>query len=113
MSSTGPHEGTLRVMPLLTLSTAYTILRPFFRPRHSNSPSLKFEDWEVDTEGTAFPGSVMGKTQEMNEGTHPHLRLDKNMVSVPKVEPGDQVYCKCHVFGDGLHLIQGFLFVFG
>lgn len=35
----------------------------------------------------------MGKTQELNEMTHPHLRLGKTMVSVPRVEPGDQVYC--------------------
>ncbi|MCJ1394932.1 hypothetical protein MMC18_007813 [Xylographa bjoerkii] len=32
MSSTGPKEGTLMVNPLLQLSTAYLLLRPFFTP---------------------------------------------------------------------------------
>ncbi|RDB20698.1 Uncharacterized protein YbiU [Hypsizygus marmoreus] len=96
MSSTGPNEGTLRVLPLLTLSSAYIMLRPFFRPRSAHSTSLNFEDWEVDIDGTSFPGSGMGKTQELNETTHPHLRLDK-MVSMPRVEPGDQVYWHCDV----------------
>lgn len=102
MSSTGPGEGTLRVLPLLSLATTYIILRPFFRPKFATSTSLKFEDWEVDLEGTAFPGSVMGKTQELNEKTHPHLRLDRTMVSAPRVEPGDQVYWHC----DGIHAVE-------
>ena len=93
LSSTGPNEGTLRVLPMLSLSTAYIILRPFFRPKNPHFTSLKFEDWEVDLDGPRFPGSSIGKTQELNERTHPHLRLGRTMVSVPRVEPGDQVYC--------------------
>jgi hypothetical protein len=77
---------------MLPLASAYIILRPFFRPKSVNS-SLAFEDWELDIDGTSFPGSVMAKTQELNETTHPHLRLDKTMISLPKMEPGDQVYC--------------------
>lgn len=97
LSSTGPNEGTLRVLPMLSLSTAYTILRPFFRPKNPHSTSLKFEDWEVDLDGPRFPGSSIGKTQELNERTHPHLKLGRTMVSVPRVEPGDQVYWHCDV----------------
>lgn len=67
------------------------MLRPFFRPLLPGS--LKFEDWEVDLDSPKFPGSSIGKTQELNEKTHPHLRLDKTMISIPKVQPGDQVYC--------------------
>ncbi|KAG5634131.1 hypothetical protein H0H81_003270 [Sphagnurus paluster] len=93
LSSTGPGEGTLRVLPMLSLATVYLMLRPFFRPRHSSSASLKFGDWEPDTEGTAFPGSAMRKTQELNPTTHPHLALEQTMVSMPRVEPGNQVYC--------------------
>jgi len=92
MSSTGPNEGTLRVLPFLSLTCTYMMLRPFFRPRSASSASLKFEDWEVDTTST-FPGTGIGSAQEFSEKTHPHLRLDKMMVSIPKVEPGDQVYC--------------------
>ena len=90
MSVAGPGEGTLRVVPLLKPATAYLILRPFFRPRTSSSG---LDDWVVDLESPAFPGSQMGKTQEVNETTHPHLQLDRTVVSVPRIEPGDQIYC--------------------
>ncbi|KAH7915082.1 DUF1479-domain-containing protein [Hygrophoropsis aurantiaca] len=102
MSTTGAGEGTLRVLPMLSLATAYIILRPFFRPIVSlsalrGSQSLAAEDWELDLDSSSFPGSVPGKTQELNQSTHPHLRLDKTMVSVPTIQPGDQVYWHCDV----------------
>ncbi|TFK74767.1 DUF1479-domain-containing protein [Pluteus cervinus] len=97
MSSTGPNEGTLRVLPFLKLSTAYIMLRPFFRPKSSTSTSLEADDWVLDLEATSFPGSQIRKTQELNDKTHPHLRLDKTMVSIPRVEPGDQVFWHCDV----------------
>ncbi|KAJ7464578.1 hypothetical protein FB451DRAFT_1263902 [Mycena latifolia] len=105
MSSTGPGEGTLLVLPMLSLATAYWMLRPFFRPRDPSSTSLKWEDWnELDLDGTEFPGSGMGTGQELNDATHPHLRLEKTMVSMPHVEPGDQVYWHC----DLIHAVEGF-----
>ena len=83
------------------------MLRPFFQPKvflPNGEPSLAAEDWEVDLESTVFPGSEMAKAQGLNERTHPHLRLDKTMISIPRVEPGDQVYCeltsndkRCHI----------------
>lgn len=106
MSTTGVNEGTLRVLPMLSLATAYIILRPFFKPRsiaawmtgqslrEAQNVSLAAEDWELNLEGSEFPGSVPGKTQELNDATHPHLRLSETMVSIPKIEPGDQVYCE-------------------
>ncbi|PPQ71598.1 hypothetical protein CVT24_006458 [Panaeolus cyanescens] len=103
LSSTGPGEGTLRVFPNLSLATAYLILRPFFRPRHASSTSLKADDWVLDVESSTFPGSSIGKTQELNEKTHPHLQLARTMTSVPKVEPGDQVYWHCDV----IHAVEG------
>ncbi|KAJ3505316.1 hypothetical protein NLJ89_g7485 [Agrocybe chaxingu] len=102
LSSTGPNEGTLLVLPMLNLSSAYILLRPFFRPLNPLSDSLKFEDWTVDLDSSAFPGSSIGKTQELNEKTHPHLRLGKTMVSIPRVEPGDQVYWHC----DTVHAVE-------
>lgn len=107
LSSTGAGEGTLRVLPFLNLSTAYILLRPFFRPKPSalrlagssgtGAIPLEFDHWEVDLESTAFPGSEMGQAQVLSEATHPHLRLGKTVTSIPRVEPGDQVYCKCPV----------------
>lgn len=63
------------------------MLRPFFRPAAASG------EWELDLESNLFPGSVPGKTQELNAETRPHLRLGKTMTSVPKIQPGDQVYC--------------------
>lgn len=91
MSDTGPGEGTLHVCPLLTHSTAYTILRPFF--------DLKTNEPQLDN---TFPGSVPGTCQEYNPVTHPHLDLETTMVSVPKVEPGDFVAWHC----DSLHSVD-------
>lgn len=87
MSSTGPGEGTLKVFPNIKLATAYMILRPFFALNPSTSR------WEPDLTSSSFPGSGMGTTQELSDTTHPHMRLKECMVSIPRVEPGDQVYC--------------------
>ena len=89
LSTTGPSEGTLRVCPMLPLTSAYLMLRPFFRP----NLGLSLRDWVPDLESTSFPGSVMARAQELNSVTHPHLQLDCTMVSAPRVEPGDQIYC--------------------
>ncbi|PCH36633.1 DUF1479-domain-containing protein [Wolfiporia cocos MD-104 SS10] len=98
LSDTGAGEGTLRVLPLLSLSSAYIMLRPFFRRRSDVDPrSLRAEDWELDLESTEFPGSAPGKTQELNASTHPHLDPERAMVSIPRVEPGDQVFWHCDV----------------
>jgi len=101
MSTTGPGEGTLRVGPFLKLVTAYVILRPFFKPR---TPFSGLDDWVVDLESATFPGSQMGKTQELSDATHPHLQLSRTMVSVPRVEPGDQIFWHC----DLVHAVEGF-----
>jgi hypothetical protein len=72
---------------MLSLATTYIMLRPFFRP------GLAGREWELDLESSSFPGSVPGKGQELNEETHPHLRLGETMTSIPEIQPGDQVYC--------------------
>ncbi|KAI0669555.1 DUF1479-domain-containing protein [Trametes maxima] len=100
LSSTGAGEGTLRVLPSLSLATAYLILRPFFRLRTDlaagvTKPSdipLDADAWVLDLENTAFPGSTPGKTQAITPESHPHLRIEETIVSIPHVEPGDQVY---------------------
>lgn len=98
LSTAGTRQGTLRLLPFLPLSTAYIMLRPFFRLRPGYKLSdgeiaLAAENWEVDLESTNFPGSEMAKAQCLSEESHPHLRLDKSLVTIPQVDPGDQVYC--------------------
>ena len=78
------------------------MLRPFFRLKGSaarqagasGTVPLGFDAWEVNLDGSEFPGSEMGKGQMLNDLSHPHLKLDQTMMSIPKVEPGDQVYCE-------------------
>ncbi|KAM0789026.1 hypothetical protein ACM66B_003092 [Microbotryomycetes sp. NB124-2] len=105
LSSTGPSEGTLRVMPLIREATAYWVLRPFFKPINQEEPRpdgtyseqfLSAENWEFDATSSEFPGCVLGGSIELNPVTHPHLRLSISMTSVPHVEPGDVVFWHDH-----------------
>lgn len=85
MSETGPGEGTLKVYPGIRYSSAYTILRPFFKETAQGV-------WELDLKNSAFPGSAMARAQEYDGPlgvSHPHLELAQTMTSMPKVQPGD------------------------
>ena len=87
---------------MLSLATAYIILRPFFSlppevasgVKSATDIPLDADAWVLDLDNPAFPGSTPGKTQAITPLTHPHLRIDKTVVSIPRVEPGDQVYCE-------------------
>jgi hypothetical protein len=80
-------------VPFLKLSTAYILLRPFFKPKPGFEASLEADDWEPDLEHGEFHGTSPGRAQTLSAKSHPHLQLDKTVVSVDLVEPGDQVYC--------------------
>lgn len=84
LSHTGTGEGTLRVLPNLKLSMAYIMLRPLF------------QDNEFDDSQPTFPGSEPGQTQffPTNEW-HPHLNIDKAIIGIPPVKPGDYVFWHC------------------
>lgn len=62
----------------------WLLLRPFF--------DVKSSQLALDS---SFSGSAPGACQEYNDETHPHLQLDRKMVSMPKVEPGDYVAWHC------------------
>jgi len=103
MSETEPHQGTLKVFPDVLLSNAYIILRPFFRPLVSveSKEILDVNNWEYAISYAEFPGILPkdgGFTgPRPTTGTHPHMMLDKMMISVPKVMPGDTVFWHCDV----------------
>ncbi|KAF8306710.1 hypothetical protein DL93DRAFT_2088537 [Clavulina sp. PMI_390] len=105
MSTTRANEGTLQVFPNVLLSSAYWVLRPFFKPSQSlqqlggdKDKYLAFENWsQLDLDSPNFPNSVPGRGQELNLDSHPHLDLARTMTSLPLVEPGDQVYWHCDV----------------
>jgi hypothetical protein len=60
---------------------------------------LQPDNWMLDTETTQFPGAPAGRSQELNDVTHPHLELGKTMVSIPQVRPGDQAWWHAGGFG--------------
>ncbi|KAI0593965.1 DUF1479 domain protein [Biscogniauxia sp. FL1348] len=104
MSRTRPFEGTLMVNPLVHLSAAYTLLRPFFQPVREarevpRDAYLAADNWKfAGSEMTsALQGAWPGYGQEFNEDLHPHLELDKTMVHMPQVKPGDFVVWHCDV----------------
>ena len=99
MSETGPGEGTLKVNPLLSKVTAYSLLRPFFSAKSANRNGcdwLESNNWEFEAPvSSLLQGAVPGTCQELNDFLHPHLRLESSMVHVPMVKPGDYVAWHC------------------
>ncbi|RWA04656.1 hypothetical protein EKO27_g10449 [Xylaria grammica] len=101
MSKAKGFEGTLLVNPLLQLSTAYYLLRPFFRavkgPKGvSTEEYLAADNWRF------YEGATPGHGQELDADLHPHLELDTSMVHMPEVNPGDFVAWHC----DTIHSVD-------
>ncbi|CZR41623.1 uncharacterized protein FPRO_11212 [Fusarium proliferatum ET1] len=105
MSHTKPGEGTLLVNPLVKLSMAYVLLRPFFQARREGLGQgfLDEGNWElmrdIDSE---LQGATPGTGQELTGELHPHLELEKTMVHVPEIRPGDFVAWHC----DTIHSVD-------
>ncbi|KAF3763386.1 DUF1479-domain-containing protein [Cryphonectria parasitica EP155] len=111
ISKAGPKEGTLLVNPLLKLATSYALLRPFFQPRNivdlekakpgslARARFLAPENWEFtsgDKMTSEIPGATPGYGMEFPKlAMHPHLELDRTMVHVPHIKPGDYVAWHC------------------
>lgn len=100
VSRSGPHEGTLLVNPLMHMATAYVLLRPFFRPINTaRGPQFLDEsNWALigESETTSeLQGASPGTGQELTDDMHPHLELERTMVHVPKIKPGDFVAWHC------------------
>ncbi|KAI1661850.1 DUF1479-domain-containing protein [Daldinia decipiens] len=109
MSITQPFEGTLMVNPAIKLSTAYLLLRPFFRPikdldQASPESYLAAETWEYAGAGmtSELHGATPGHGQELDNTLHPHLDLENTMVHVPRIKPGDYVVWHC----DSIHAVD-------
>jgi len=81
------------VVPFVKLSTAYVMLRPFFKPKPGREASLEADDWEPNLEDGEFHGTSPGQAQTLSLESHPHLQFDQTVVSIDIVEPGDQVFC--------------------
>ncbi|KAL2812731.1 hypothetical protein BJX63DRAFT_443355 [Aspergillus granulosus] len=90
LSHTGTGEGTLRLLPSLKASLAYIMLRPLFL---AGTPD---GDGEWDDSQPTFPGAEPGSAQlKPTTALHPHLALERSIVGIPPVRPGDYVFWHC------------------
>ena len=85
-----PREGGLMLVPDIKTVTAYMILRPFFKK--PDGDWTKAEHWEIDDETGWFPGTYRWDSQLLSPASHPHLHLEKTLMSVPAMEPGDTIW---------------------
>lgn len=94
LTSTTPDDGpSLQVLPMPKLATAYFLLRPFFSPASpSSNQANSSADWALDTpQNSLLHGALPGYPQEIIPDMHPHLQLEKSLVSIPSLNPGDYV----------------------
>ncbi|CAJ2499972.1 Uu.00g028250.m01.CDS01 [Anthostomella pinea] len=114
----GGGGSLLACCPMLQLTTAYLLLRPFFSPRRgpdhfstpdnpnpspynlnndtsSSNPAAAFlheNNWNLRVvQNSVLHGAIPGYIQELTAALHPHLRLPTTMVSLPHINPGDYV----------------------
>ena len=77
MSTSGPGDGTLRVLPLLKEVLAYVMMRPLLD----------------DIPDNMIPGYQPNKLFYLVPQVH--KKLMDAMISIPKVNPGDTVWWHC------------------
>ena len=99
----GSGSSGLAVVPLLKHAAAYFLLRPFFSPKtavynETLTPTAKWEaflseeNWTLvppDEQNSILHGALPSYAQEINNLSHPHLRLGESLVRVPSLGPGD------------------------
>ncbi|KAI1812707.1 hypothetical protein GGS20DRAFT_578120 [Poronia punctata] len=96
------EPGMIRLLPSPKLSTVYFLLRPFFSPKEpapeEGDSAEKWDDyldpsnWALDKEQTTIiHGAVPGHAQRVTAAWHPHLQLDKSLVTPPTLQAGDYI----------------------
>ncbi|KAI1456490.1 hypothetical protein F4805DRAFT_225756 [Annulohypoxylon moriforme] len=96
------EPGMIRLLPSPKLSTAYFLLRPFFQPKEGPPPQgasaeewnayLDASNWTLEKEpSTIIHGAVPGHAQRVTAAWHPHLQLDKSLVTAPTLQVGDYI----------------------
>ncbi|KAI1652052.1 uncharacterized protein F4817DRAFT_1932 [Daldinia loculata] len=94
--------GMIRLLPSPKLSTAYFLLRPFFSPKKGPPQQgateeewnayLDASNWVLDKDqSTIIHGAVPGHAQRVTAPWHPHLQLDKSLVTPPTLQAGDYI----------------------
>ena len=92
LTSAGPGEGSLMLYPNVKWTSAYLMLRPFFRAPPSEDDIMDAAKWTFDVDSPWFPGTFREHSQALSLSSHPHLRLRDCMVHIPHMNPGDTVW---------------------
>ncbi|KAI0180759.1 hypothetical protein GGR52DRAFT_4231 [Hypoxylon sp. FL1284] len=96
------EPGMIRLLPSPKLSTAYFLLRPFFVPKEGPPEQgasteewntyLDASNWTLEKEqSTIIHGAVPGHAQRVTAPWHPHLQLEKSLVTPPTLQAGDYI----------------------
>ncbi|KAI2632629.1 hypothetical protein GGS26DRAFT_84671 [Hypomontagnella submonticulosa] len=96
------EPGMIRLLPSPKLSTVYFLLRPFFTPKEGPPPQdASAEEWDAyldasnwileKDQSTIIHGAVPGHAQRVTAAWHPHLHLDKSLVTPPTLQAGDYI----------------------
>ncbi|KAI3323949.1 hypothetical protein HD806DRAFT_78607 [Xylariaceae sp. AK1471] len=102
LALTTVEPGMIRLLPSPKLSTVYFLLRPFFSPKEAAPEAgdsterwekyLDPSNWALDKEqSTIIHGAVPGHAQRVTAAWHPHLQLDKSLVTPPTLRAGDYI----------------------
>lgn len=80
----------LRVCPMLRLSTAYVLLRPFFKPKHAcpdHPEYLSADNWKLEPSQSS---TLHGEWSHLraSDALHPHLCLSETLLPIA-LRPGD------------------------
>lgn len=89
--------------PDVKTAVAY-VLRPFFSPPEVEKAEdiMDASKWTFTPNSPWFPGTFRNASQMASPASHPHLRLEECMVSIPKMQPGDSIWWHC----DMLHAVE-------
>lgn len=99
-SSSPPSSPPMAICALpVRLVTAYWLLRPFFSPRkpwvgkgQRAADFLDPSNWDLTpSQSPILHGAQPCHSQEINALLHPHLLLDRTLVPIPPLRPGDYV----------------------
>lgn len=102
LTPASPSAGTLMLYPNISSVIAYVLLRPFFSPPVNKEDLMDASKWTFDPESSWFPGTMKDQSQRLSPTSHPHLRLEKCVTYIPKMNPGDTVWWHTDV---SLHVI--------
>lgn len=101
LTSCGPGEGGLMLLPDIKVMTAYMMLRPFFSQPEEPGEWREADKWTIDNGETAwFPGTRRWDSQLLSLESHPHLNMEKTLVSMPEMRPGDTIWWHADVSAD-------------